>query len=80
MLEIAQPSVDPDLGIIPHGARVDEHDVGRSQRVGLLITGARQDAQHNLAIGHVHLAAVGFNVDLSLAHGSLKKIKIGMKI
>jgi len=50
------------LGVIPDGARVDEEDVGQRRVVGRLVALPSQRSRDELGIGHVHLAAVGLEV------------------
>ncbi len=66
-LQFAHPARDPLLGVVPHRAGVHQHHVGVVGRVHLLVTVAREHAEHELGVGHVHLAAVGLDVD-ALGH------------
>ena len=62
-LQLAHAADHPLLGVVPHGAGVDQHDVGVGRIVGAHVALAAQDAEHELGVRHVHLAAVGLDVD-----------------
>ena len=48
------------FGIVAHAARVQKHGVGFVNAFAQFISGHLHHRGHNLAVGHVHLAAVGF--------------------
>ena len=48
------------LGVVAHGAGVEQHGVGVVKIVDGAVAGHHHHAGHDLTVGHVHLAAVGF--------------------
>ena len=62
-LQFAQPANHALLGVIANGACVDEDHVRAIRDVHRPVTGGRKLAEHELGVAHVHLAAVGFDVD-----------------
>ncbi len=50
------------LGVVAHAARVEEHGVGLVYVLAHFVVRHLHYRGHNLAVGHVHLAAVGFYV------------------
>ena len=67
-LKLAHPPDYPLLGIVADGAGVDQHDVRVARILGADIPLAPEETEHQLGIGHVHLAAVGLDVD-PFGHG-----------
>jgi hypothetical protein len=63
-LELAHAADHPLLGIVPHRTGVHQQDVCRGRIVGSHVAVASQPTQDQLGIGHVHLAAVGLDVDV----------------
>ena len=57
------------LRVVPHGAGVDQHHVGPRRLVHAYVAFPAQHAEEELRVGHVHLAAVGLDVE-ALGHGS----------
>src|SRR5690606_35301040 len=53
------------LGMLPHAAGVVDHDVGGVAIPGRLIPLPDELAEDQLGVEHVHLAAEGFEVELS---------------
>ena len=62
-LQLAHAADDPLLGVVAHRAGVDQHHVGLGRIVRAHVALAPEDAEHELGVGDVHLAAVGFDVD-----------------
>ena len=62
-LQLTHPPDHPLLGVIPHGAGIEQHDIGLGRILGPHVAGAAHDAEHQLGISHVHLATVGLEVD-----------------
>ena len=56
-------------GALAHCAGVDENDVGAGRIVGARVPGPLEQAEHHVGVGHVHLAAVGF--DVNRGHGAV---------
>ena len=50
------------LGVVAHAAGVEEHGVGLANVLAHVVARHLHDRGHNLAVGHVHLAAVGFYI------------------
>ena len=50
------------LGVVAHAARVEEYGVGFVEAVARVVAGHLHHGGHYFAVGHVHLAAVGFYV------------------
>jgi hypothetical protein len=48
---------------LSHRAGVDENHVGPGRILGARVPGLRQQAEHHVGVGHIHLAAIGFNVN-----------------
>ena len=67
-LQLAHPPDHPLLGVVAHGAGVDQHDVGVRRLLGPHVALPAEHPEHELGVGHVHLAAVGLDVD-PLGHG-----------
>ena len=61
-LELSHPADDPLLCVVTHRAGIHQQHVCVLGLVGRLVSGPSQDAEHQLGIGHVHLAAVGLDV------------------
>ncbi len=62
-LELAEPAEHALLRVVPHGARIHEHHLGRVRIVGADVPLPSQHPEHQLGVGDVHLAAVGLDVD-----------------
>ncbi len=62
-LELAHPSQDALLGVIAHGAGVDEQHVRLDRIIGAHVARPSQDPEHQLGIRDVHLTAVCLDVD-----------------
>ena len=62
-LQDAQAPEHALLGVVPHGAGVHEHHVRVRRVVGAHVPLWAEQSQHELGVGHVHLAAVGLDVD-----------------
>ena len=62
-LQLAHPADDPLLGVVAHCAGVHQHHVGLGRVLRAHVALAAEDAEHELGVRHVHLAAVGFDVD-----------------
>ena len=54
--ELAEVAVELVVGVLAHGARVDDHDVGVT-RLGPHVSGGLERAAQPLGVMHVHLAA-----------------------
>ena len=67
-LELAHPADHPLLGVVADRAGVDQHDIGVRRLLGADVALTAEQAEHQLGVGHVHLAAVGLDVD-ALRHG-----------
>ena len=50
------------LGIVANGAGVEQHGIGLVETFARLITGHLHDGSNDFAVGHVHLAAVCFDI------------------
>jgi hypothetical protein len=64
MLEVSEPTIDTRFRVFPDGASVHEYDVCLIKVNGLHKTSGRHNARYYLAIGHVHLATIGFDVEI----------------
>ena len=64
--EVAEPPEDPLLGVLADRAGVEHHRVGVLGALGEAHAGAQEHARHHLAVGQVHLAAIGLEEH---AHG-----------
>ena len=62
-LQLTHATEDSLLGVIAHGARVDQQHVRDGRIVGPHVSITSQDAEHQLGIRDVHLTAVGLDVD-----------------
>ena len=62
-LQLAKPADDPLLGMIADRAGIDENDVRTLWTFHRDVPMRRELAEHQLGITHVHLAAVGLDVD-----------------
>ena len=69
--QLAQPAVYPLLGVLPDRAGVHENHVGVGRTLHALVPRFVQPAEHDLGVGHVHLAAVGLDVDAPRHGGRL---------
>ena len=63
LLQLAEAREHALLGVIAHGAGVHKQHVCLRGVVGADIPLPTQDAEHQLGVRHVHLAAVGLDVD-----------------
>ena len=61
-MEILEAAVDFLLGVVADGASVDEDGVGIGDDVRHFVAGHLHDGGDDFAVGDVHLAAVGFDV------------------
>ena len=77
-LQLAHAADDPLLGVVPHRAGVDQHDIGLGRIVRAHVAFAPEHAEHELGVGHVHLAAVGLDVDA--LHGFQKISRYGRTV
>jgi len=67
LLQLGQPSelrIDLLGGLFANVAGVDQHQIGRLDRIDALIAIARQRVAHALAVIDIHLAAIGLDEDL----------------
>ena len=62
-LELTEAAEHALLGVLANGAGVHQDHVRAIRDVHRLITVRCERAEHQLGIAHVHLAAVGFDVD-----------------
>ena len=62
-LELTEPADNSLLGVIANRARVQQDDVRAVRRIDGLVAAGREPPEHQLGIAHVHLAAVGLDVD-----------------
>ena len=62
-LELTEAADHPLLRVIANRARVEQDDVRTVGGIDGLIAAVREPAEHQLGIAHVHLAAVGLDVD-----------------
>ncbi len=62
-LQLAHAPDDPLFGVVPHRAGVHQHHIGLGRMVRAHVALAPEDAEHELGVRDVHLAAVGFDVD-----------------
>ena len=69
-LQLAQPADHALLGVIANRAGVDEDDVGAVRAVDGVVAVRRELPEHQLGVAHVHLAAVGLDVDGGAFHYS----------
>ena len=70
-LETAKVAVDLALGLVPHCAGVEQHQVGDLGAVDLMVADLLQQLDDALRIDHIHLAAEGFQIKFLLhIHGS----------
>ena len=61
--QLAQAPVDALLGMLADGTGVDEDHVGFGGLIDPLVARGAELTEHQLGVGHVHLAAVGLDVD-----------------
>ena len=73
-LELPYPADDALLRVIPHRAGVHQHHVGVLRALGADESLPAEEAEHELGIRHVHLAAVGFEVD-ALRHRLMRPVR-----
>ena len=66
--QLAETSVDALLGVLPDRAGVHEDHVRFLGALHAPVSGAPELAQHQLRVGHVHLTAVGLDVEAAF-HG-----------
>ena len=66
--ELAQPAEHALLSVVADRAGVDEDDVRSVGSFDGIIAMRRELSEHQLGVAHVHLAAVGFDVDGGLWH------------
>lgn len=52
------------LGIVAHRACVEKYSVGLVQTFARLVAGHFHDRGHHFAVGHIHLAAVCFDIEM----------------
>ena len=71
-LEEVQPVEDFLLGVVADGAGVHKHGIGLVERCGGTVSGHLHDGGNDFTVGHVHLAAVGFDEQLLVAIGSCR--------
>ena len=64
--KVVQPVPHLGLGVLAHGARQDEHDVGGFGGIGPRAAGVLHDRPDNLGIARVHLAAVRLEKDTAI--------------
>ena len=62
-LQLAQPPQHALLGVVAHGAGVDEDHVRAPRVVGAHVSFPPQHPEHQLGVGDVHLAAVCLDVE-----------------
>jgi hypothetical protein len=67
-LQLAHAPDHPLLGVVADGTGVHQHHVGVHRLVGADVALPTQEPEHQLGVGHVHLAAVGLDVH-PLGHG-----------
>ena len=72
-LQLAEPADDALLGVIANRAGVDENDVRTVGPIDGVIAVRRELSEHQLGIAHVHLAAVGLDVDGGTRFGHASK-------
>jgi hypothetical protein len=75
-MQLAHAADHPLLGVLTHRAGVHQHDVGLGRIVGASVARAAEDTEHQLGVGHVHLAAVGLDID-ALAHAQRYPVRGG---
>ena len=51
------------LGLLAHGAGVDQDEIGAGRIVGARVPAAIEQPQHQVGVRDIHLAAVGFDVN-----------------
>ena len=71
-LQLPHPSDHPLLRVVPDSAGVHQHHVGLCRLIGADVPLPAEQPEEELRIGHVHLAAVGFDVD-GLGHRDVRK-------
>ena len=64
VIQLCQTVDDLGFGILPDSAGVEQNDIGVLNSIGDAMTALGEEACHQLAVAHVHLAAVGFNIDM----------------
>ena len=52
------------LGIVAHRACVEKYGVGLVKTFARLVAGHFHDRGHHFAVGHIHLAAVCFDIEM----------------
>ena len=57
--QVTEVPVQPVVGVLAHGAGVEDHDVGLGAVGGLAVAGLLEQAGEPLGVVHVHLAPVG---------------------
>jgi hypothetical protein len=62
-LEMVEPLQNPLLGMLAHGTGVEQNDVRLLWTGRHTVAVGAQDAQHDLRVVEIHLAAVGLHVD-----------------
>jgi hypothetical protein len=60
---MVEPLQNPLLGMLAHGAGVEQNDVRLLWTGRHTVAVGAQDAQHDLRVVEIHLAAVGLHVD-----------------
>jgi hypothetical protein len=68
-LQLSHPADHPLLSVVADGAGIHQHDVGPRRLVGAHVPLAIEEPEEKLRIGHIHLAAVGLDVD-AFGHGT----------
>ena len=64
------------LGIVADGASVHKHGIGLVQRLHRRIAGHLHDGSYHLAVGHIHLAAVGLDKQFFVVLRSSCRFKV----
>ena len=63
-VELIEAGKDALLGIVAHRAGVDKYGIGLVEVLARVVTGHLHDRGHQLAVGHIHLASVGLQIQL----------------
>jgi hypothetical protein len=62
-LELSHSTDYPLLSVITHGAGVHQHHIGVGRILSRLIPHAAEHSKHQLGVRHVHLTAIGLDID-----------------
>jgi hypothetical protein len=62
-LKLPYSSDDPLLRIVADGTGVHQHDVCVLRILGPHVALAAENSEHQLGVGHIHLATIGLDVD-----------------